>query len=75
MGLFKMRKIIEYRVSTGEITAAHIGPDDMSVTVNLPDVGLLVVAASTPHLGKLVAGGALIDVVDDEDAAHATPSH
>lgn len=56
-----VKKIIEYNQATGVITAAHTGPDDMSISIAVPGVAVLVVPGSTPHVGMRVEGGHLVE--------------
>lgn len=62
-----MKKIIEYNLATGFITAAHTGPDDMSVSITVPGVGVLVVPGSTPHVGMRVEGGRLVELAPEQE--------
>lgn len=67
-----MKKIIEYDEGTGLITAVHTGPDDMSVSISLPGTGVLVVPGSTPHIGRRVALGRLVELTDKLDGVANT---
>lgn len=56
-----MKKIVEYILATGEITAVHTGPDDMSVSISTEGVGILVIPYYQDHRDKVVIDKTLKD--------------